>query len=52
MSPRRPLLRSRNVRVSDKDWAAAQRAADEYDENLSEEIRKFIVRYGKKAGKK
>ena len=51
MSPRIPM-KVRHVRVSDKDWAAAQQAADECDENLSEEIRKFIVRYGKKAGKK
>ena len=40
-------MKTRNVRVSDKDWAAAQQAADERGENLSEEIRKFLVQYGK-----
>ena len=40
-------MKNRHVRVSDKDWAAAQRAADERGENLSEEIRKFLVRYAK-----
>ena len=45
-------MKVRHVRVSDRVWAAAQQAADECDENLSEEIRKFLVQYGKKAGKK
>ena len=51
MSPR-PPMKNRVVRVSDSVWAAAQKAADERGENLSEEIRKFLVQYGKKAGEK
>ena len=44
----RPTMRARSLRVSDVTWQAAQDAADERGEVLSEEIRKFLVRYGNK----
>lgn len=47
----RPVMRSRNIRVPDAVWRAAQEAADQRGDNLSEEIRKFLVRYTKKASK-
>jgi len=37
----------RSLRVAAKDWDAAMAAAEAKDEVLSEEIRKFIKRYGK-----
>jgi hypothetical protein len=48
MSPRIPM-RSRNIRVPDKLWDAAQTKADERGDNLSAEIRKFLERYVKRA---
>lgn len=50
MSPRKPM-KPRSIRAG-KEWEDAVAAADERGENLSEEIRKFLVQYGKKAGKK
>lgn len=41
----RPPRRSRNIRVEDELWEAAQRAADEQRHVLSEQIRKFLERY-------
>lgn len=46
MSPREPM-KARSLRVSDKTWQAALDAAEAKGEVLSEEIRKFIERYGK-----
>ena len=46
MSPRDPM-KARSLRVSDKAWEAALEAAERKGEVLSEEIRKFIERYGK-----
>ena len=46
MSPRAPM-KNRVVRVSDSVWAAAMAASVERGENLSEEIRAFLVRYAK-----
>lgn len=46
MSPRVPM-KTRNVRVSDKDWDAAHERAEREGENLSEKIREFIRAYGK-----
>lgn len=46
MSPRVPM-RSHNIRVSDKVWAAAQQKAEENGDNLSEVIRAAIERYVK-----
>jgi len=45
---RRPM-RPRAVKVSDETWSAAMRKADERGEVLSEEIRKFLERYAKRA---
>jgi len=47
VSPREPL-KNRVVRVSDRAWQAALDKAEERGEVLSEEIRKFIERYGRK----
>lgn len=38
---------NRVIRVSDEVWQAAQRAAADKGETLSEAVRKFLVRYGK-----
>lgn len=46
LMPRVPM-RPHNIRVPDKTWDAAQQAAEAKGENLSEEIRKFLERYGK-----
>lgn len=44
MTPR-PVKRPRSVKVEDDLWAAAHAKADERNEILSEEIRKFLARY-------
>lgn len=41
--------KARAVRVEDDLWAAAQAKADERGEILSEEIRRFLQRYVRKA---
>ena len=41
----RPPRRPRSVKVEDDLWRAAQRAADDREQILSEEIRKFLKRY-------
>jgi len=43
----RDPMKPRSFRVSDKAWASALEAADEKDEILAEEIRKFVERYPK-----
>lgn len=43
---RRPM-KNRVIRVDDDTWDAAMRAADARDERLSEEIRRWLERYGK-----
>lgn len=43
----RPAMKTRGVKVSDDVWNAALTAADERQEVLSEEIRKFLERYAK-----
>lgn len=48
----KPPMPHRTIRVSNEDWHAAQAKADERDENLSEEIRKFIQDYAKLPAKK
>ena len=45
--PRKPM-KPRAVKVSDELWEDAQEAAAERGEVLSEEIRKFLVRYVKR----
>jgi hypothetical protein len=51
LSPREPM-KARTVRVSDAVWDAAMAASVERGENLSDELRKFLIRYaGKKSGK-
>ena len=50
MAPK-PVKRSRNIRVEDKLWEAAQAVADARNEVLSEEIREFLKRYVKKGTK-
>ena len=47
MTPREPM-RGRQIRVPDSIWQAALDKAEERGEVLSEEIRKFIERYGRK----
>ena len=39
----------RSIRVTDDEWNAALQAAERRGENLSEEIRKFLRRYAKRA---
>lgn len=41
-------MAAKTVRVPDALWQAAQAAADERDEVLSEEIRRFLERYVKR----
>lgn len=41
----RPPRPQRSIRVEDSLWFAAQAAADERGEVLSEEIRKFLLEY-------
>lgn len=41
----RPPRKSRNVRVEDELWEAAQEAADEQGHVLSEQIRRFLEDY-------
>lgn len=41
--------RARSIRVEDDLWLAALRKADEHGEVLSEEIRKFLKRYLRRA---
>lgn len=48
MSPRTPM-KVRGIRIPDKVWEAAMQASIERDENLSEEIRKFLEQYVAKA---
>ena len=45
----RAPMRPRALRTSDALWAAAQAAAEERGEILSEEIRKFLELYAKKS---
>lgn len=47
----REARKARAVRVEDNLWRAAQVKADERGEVLSEEIRKFLERYVRKASK-
>ena len=44
-------MKTRNLRVPDALWSAAQSTADARGEVLSEEIRKFLERYAKKGTK-
>jgi hypothetical protein len=44
--PRKPM-KNRVIRVDDPTWLAAMRAAEARDERLSQEIRKWLERYGK-----
>lgn len=44
-------MRPRAIRVDDATWEAAQQAADQRQEILSEEIRKFLIRYARKGTK-
>jgi antitoxin component of RelBE/YafQ-DinJ toxin-antitoxin module len=46
--PNTPGTPRRTIRVSDDLWEAAQATADEFGENLSDEIRKFLERYTRK----
>ena len=46
MSPRKKM-KNRVFREYDEYWEAAQKKADERNENLSEKIREFIRAYGK-----
>lgn len=48
----RPPRKSRNVRVEDELWDAAQKAADEQGHVLSEQIRFFLARYVKAHAKR
>ena len=50
----RPPRKSRNVRVEDELWEAAQAAADEQKQVLAEQIRYFLADYVKahKKGKR
>ena len=48
----RPPMKNRQYKISDDDYFAAMRAADERRENLSEEVRNFVVKYGRKHAKK
>lgn len=41
-------MKVRGIRIPDKVWEAAMQASIERDENLSEEIRKFLERYAAK----
>ena len=45
-------LSPHQYRIRDEDYALAMRAADERQENLSEEVRKFVIKYGRKHAKK
>ena len=45
----RPPRKPRSVKVEDELWAAALAKADERGEVLSEEIRRFLARYVKRA---
>jgi len=45
----RPPRKPRSVKVEDDLWAAALARADQRGEVLSEEIRKFLQRYAKRA---
>lgn len=45
VTPRRPPMKPRMIRVSDEVWDRALAAADERGEILSEEIRKMIEQY-------
>lgn len=44
-------MKARAIRVDDATWEAAQTAADMRQEILSEEIRKFLIRYARKGNK-
>lgn len=48
MTPNKPPMTNRVVRVPDKLWEAAMAKAAEREENLSEEIRAFLTRYSNK----
>lgn len=43
-----PPKRNRVIRVEDDLWEAAKTAAEERHDNLSEEIRRFLLRYIKR----
>lgn len=45
MSPRRPPMRPKSVKVSDELWKAAHAKADERGEVVSEVIRAALERY-------
>ena len=49
--PRKPM-NPRQYRIRDADYFAAMAAADERGEALSKEVRKFVVKYGKRHAKK
>jgi len=51
MSPREPM-KAHTVRVSDAVWDAAMKASIERGDNLSDELRKFLIRYAAKKGTK
>jgi len=42
-------MRPHNIRIPDGLWDEAQAKADERGDNLSEEIRRFLERYVKRA---
>lgn len=48
----RKPMNPHQYRIRDEDYALAMRAADERQENLSEEVRKFVIKYGRKHAKK
>jgi hypothetical protein len=41
-------MKIRNIRTTERQWSAAQAAAEKRGENLSEEVRKFLERYAKR----
>ena len=48
----RKPMNPHQYRIRDEDYALAMQAADERQENLSEEVRKFVIKYGRKHAKK
>lgn len=47
MAPNKKPMKNRVIRAGD-EWDAAMEKAAERGENLSEEIRKFLIRYSNK----
>jgi hypothetical protein len=50
--PNKPKTPLRSMRIPDEIWFAAQDAAAERGENISDEVRKFLIRYAAKKVKK